>query len=165
MRVMGIDPGLQATGYGIVEDGDQGYRAVGWGTIKTVSSKSLSSRLAVIYHGLQEAIGKYYPDEVAVEDLFFANNVKSAIRLGEARGVTILAASNLNLKVTEYTPLEVKQAVVGYGRATKEQVKSMVVVLLAIVEDVVEDHSADALALGICHLNTMVLRHKLPSIT
>lgn len=161
MRVMGIDPGLQATGYGVVEDRDDGYRAVTWGTIKTGRGRSLSSRLASIYQGLQEAIRMYNPTEVSVEDLFFAKNVKSAIRLGEARGVTILAASNLNLRVTEYTPLEVKQAVVGYGRASKEQVNSMVVALLAIKERIFEDHAADALALGICHLNSLSLRQKL----
>lgn len=161
---MGIDPGLQATGYGVVEEGNDGYLVLGWGTIKTESSHSLTSRLAMIYQNLQQVIQTYNPGEISIEDLFFAKNVKSAIRLGEARGVAILAASTLSLKVVEYTPLEVKQAVVGYGRASKEQVKSMVVALLAIRERILGDHASDALALCICHLNTMKLRTRLPVI-
>ncbi len=121
MRVMGIDPGSNCTGYGIVEETNGDLKVVHWGSVKTRPRQSFPEKLKFIYDELIATSREFNPDEVAVEDMFYATNVKSALKLGQTRGVAILSAVNEGKPVAEYSPLEVKQSVVGYGRAEKEQ--------------------------------------------
>lgn len=153
MRILGIDPGSNKTGYGIVEQ--QGSRLVHIdnGCIVTGAKNPLHLRLKEIYSGLQEAINRYNPDAVSIEDIFFSQNASSALKLGQARGAAILSAVNADKEVFEYTPMQVKLAVVGYGRASKDQVQKMTKVLLNLPE-VAQADAADALAVAICHLNS-----------
>ncbi|MFH1784441.1 MAG: crossover junction endodeoxyribonuclease RuvC [bacterium] len=160
MRVLGIDPGTAITGWGIVDVEDKKGKssdkltARGYGCIKTESSMIFSRRLSIIYKELKELIKEYKPDVVAIEELFFAKNVKTALKVGHARGVVILAAVNANLDVAEYTPLQVKQALTGYGRADKQQIQRMVKTLLWLKEIPKPDDVADALAVAVCHINS-----------
>jgi len=153
MRVLGIDPGSICTGYGIVEESAGKLRVVHWGSVHNNSKKDFPSRLKNIYDELVAVIREFSPDSVAVEDMFFSNNARSALKLGQTRGVAILSAVNENLTVTEYSPLEVKQSVVGYGRADKEQVRDMVTRLLNLKEKPEPFDASDALAVAICHLH------------
>lgn len=153
MRVMGIDPGSNCTGYGIVEEVKGQLRGVHWGGIRSPARQAFPKRLKLIYNELVRVIHDFAPDVVAVEDLFFANNAKSALKLGQTRGATLLAAVNEDLPVAEYSPLEVKQAVVGYGRADKVQVRDMVSALLALKEKPEPFDASDALAVAICHIH------------
>ena len=152
LKVLGIDPGSYVTGYGIVEKQKSQLHHIGHGEIKTSRMTSRSSCLTSIYHRLLEVIEKTAPDVAAIEDIFYGKNVKSLIRQGEVRGVAILAASQRNLPIYEYSPLEVKKAVVGYGRAEKIQVQNMVKAILNLSEIPPSD-AADALAVAICHSN------------
>ena len=161
MRVMGIDPGSNCTGYGIVEEIQGNLQVVHWGSVKTKPRQPFPDRLKLIYDELILVIQKFNPDEVAIEDLFFANNAKSALKLGQTRGVTILAAVNENKPVAEYSPLEVKQSVVGYGRAEKEQVQDMVTTLLKLKEKPEPLDASDALAVAICHLHAASVNTRL----
>jgi crossover junction endodeoxyribonuclease RuvC len=151
---LGIDPGSLHTGYGVVKFENQRFVAVDYGTIKIPGNLSLPDRLRLIYRELEAVIFRTNPIGAAVEDVFFARNAKSALQLGQARGAAILAAVNAGIPVFSYSALEVKQAVVGYGKATKEQVIAMVKRLLAIREEL-DHHASDAIALAICHLNSM----------
>jgi crossover junction endodeoxyribonuclease RuvC len=147
---MGVDPGLAATGFGLIEMGSGGtilYR--GSGVIRAPSTLSFPQRIQRIYRRLAEEIKNYTPHLMAVEQPFFAKNVKSAMLLGQARGLAILAAAEAGVEVHEYSPLEVKQAVVGYGRAAKEQVQAMISSLLQVPQNLKAD-AADALAVAIC---------------
>ncbi len=152
--VLGIDPGTAITGYGLVwgESGD--LRLVDYGVITTPSDKSQPQRLQEIYRQLTALIQERQPAEAAVEKLFFSRNVRTALSVGQARGVVLLAIANAGIAVHEYTPLEVKQAVVGYGRATKEQVQEMVKVLLGLDTVPQPDDAADAIAVAICHIHS-----------
>ena len=161
MRVMGIDPGSNCTGYGIVEEIQGNLQVVHWGSVKNKPSTSFPDRLKAIYDELVLTIQKFNPHEVAVEDLFFASNAKSALKLGQTRGAILLAATNENKPIAEYTPLEVKQAVVGYGRAEKEQVQDMVTALLKLKEKPEPFDSSDALAIAICHLHAASANERL----
>ncbi len=153
MKVLGIDPGTLITGYGIVESADGGRLVrVCEGEIVTAQGSPLSERLLVISKRLAEIVDKYRPDTVSVESLFYAKNVKSAILLGHARGVAFLSAAAFGIPVAEYSPAKIKQAVVGYGGATKGQVQKMVKFLLKTGEDPKPD-AADALAAAICHIH------------
>lgn len=154
MRVMGIDPGSNCTGYGIIEESRGALRVVHWGVIRNSPRQPFPDRLKRIYDGLTSVIDEFAPDTVAVEDLFFANNAKSALKLGQTRGVTLLAAVNSNKAVAEYSPLEVKLSVVGYGRADKTQVRDMVMTLLRLKEAPEPLDATDALAVAICHAHT-----------
>ncbi|MFQ5449251.1 MAG: crossover junction endodeoxyribonuclease RuvC [Nitrospinaceae bacterium] len=154
MRVMGIDPGSNITGYGIVEERDDRLWALHWGSVRNNPKQPFPDRLKLIYNDLIKVIRQFSPDVVAVEDLFFAKNVKSALKLGQTRGATLLAAVNENKAVAEYSPLEVKQSVVGYGRADKIQVQDMVTVLLKLQTKPQPFDAADALAIAICHIHT-----------
>ena len=154
MRVMGIDPGSICTGYGIVDESKGQLHAVHWGSIRNQPRKNFSERLKRIYDGLQEVIKEFSPDAVAVEDLFFAVNAKSALKLGQTRGVILLAVVNEEKNLAEYSPLEVKQSVVGYGRADKVQVCSMVSRLLNLKKNPEPFDASDALAIAICHIHT-----------
>lgn len=152
-RVIGIDPGSRITGFGIVEKKDRRLRHVDNGCLSAPRTDSLPSRLAQIYEALLKTIDAYRPDAFAVEQAFFHKNVASAMKLGESRGIAILAAVQKGLPIYEYAPRAIKQAVVGYGDASKEQIQKMVVRLLGLKEAAAEDAS-DALAVAICHLNT-----------
>ncbi len=157
MRVLGIDPGSRITGYAIVEK--QGSRLVHLdnGPIFTDKAPDFPGRLKMIFEGIAQVISEYSPDSVAVEDIFFSINVRSALKLGQARGAAIAAAVNAGLPVYEYSALQVKKAVVGEGKAAKEQVQRMVKVLLGLPE-VAQADASDALAVAICHINSFALR-------
>jgi crossover junction endodeoxyribonuclease RuvC len=152
MLILGIDPGIATTGCGIVEERDSSLVARYYGVVLTESKWCMPDRLQKVYSEITQLIGEYRPDAVAVEELFFCNNAKSAIAVGQARGVALLAAVNTGLPVYEYTPLQVKQALTGYGRADKDQVGKMVKTLLGLKEIPRPDDAADALAIAICHL-------------
>ncbi len=154
MRVLGVDPGTAITGYGLVESLDDQLRLITYGTITTPAGQPLAERLATLYRELSQVIQDTRPTAVAVEELFFQKNVRTALAVGQARGVVLLAAAHARLPVHEYTPLQVKDAVVGYGRATKEQVQEMVRMLLKLDEVPRPDDAADAVAIAICHCHS-----------
>jgi len=152
MIIMGIDPGLAKAGWGIIKAGDDSSISIlKYGCISTSNTSSFSERLAVLYNKFIDIIKEYKPEEVAVEELFFAKNSKTAIDVAQARGAIILAMNHSNIRVSEYTPLQIKQAVVGYGRAEKNQVQFMVRSLLKLKQIPKPDHASDALAAAICH--------------
>jgi crossover junction endodeoxyribonuclease RuvC len=155
MRVLGVDCGTEYTGYGVVDlylDGR--LTCIVCGAIKVSPRDPMPERLATIFDRLCAIIAEHRPDRVAIEDVFYAVNVKSALKLGQVRGVAMLAASSAGLQVAEYSPLSIKSAVVGYGRAEKQQVQHMVTRLLNLAEVPEPPDAADALAIAICHLNT-----------
>src|SRR5712671_4778332 len=155
MRVLGIDCGTEYTGYGVVELGHDGVLiCLTCGAIKLSTRDAMASRLATIFEGLSGIITQQRPDNVAIEDVFYALNVKSALKLGQVRGVAMLAASTAGLEVAEYSPLTIKSSVVGYGRAEKQQVQHMVTRLLGLAEPPQPMDASDALAIAICHLHT-----------
>ena len=155
MRVLGIDCGTEYTGYGVVELEDSGRLAcLISGAIKLSAREPLPRRLSRISDRLAEIIHDHQPDNVAIEEVFYALNVKSALKLGQVRGVAMLAAASAGLEVAEYSPLSIKSAVVGYGRAEKHQVQQMVRQLLQLEEIPEPADAADALAIAICHLHT-----------
>lgn len=151
MLIMGIDPGLAIVGYGIVEKKRDRFEAVAYNCIRTKAVDDLCKRLSETYAQTLAVILRYKPEVVAVEDLYFNTNAKSAFMVGQARGVILLAASHARIPVVSYTPLQVKQAIAGYGRAEKEQVQYMVKTILNLQEKPRPDDVADALALAICH--------------
>jgi len=157
MRVLGVDCGTEYTGFGVVElCPDETLVCLTCGAIKLSPREPLPRRLATIFERLGVVIQEHQPDNVAIEDVFYALNVKSALKLGQVRGVAMLAASSAGLEVTEYSPLSIKCAVVGYGRAEKPQVQHMVTRLLNLAEIPEPPDAADALAIAICHLHTSV---------
>lgn len=161
MRVLGIDCGTECTGYGLVElNGDDQLQSIDFGAIKLPRQVSLPARLATIFDQLCRLILEHHPDRVAIEDVFYAVNVKSALKLGQVRGVAMLAASSHRLEVSEYAPLTIKSAVVGYGKAEKEQVQLMVARLLHLEEIPEPADAADALAIAICDLHTRITEHR-----
>ncbi|MGM0602348.1 MAG: crossover junction endodeoxyribonuclease RuvC [Bacillota bacterium] len=151
MLILGVDPGLATIGFSIVEKEGNKFNVLEYGVIKTSPDKTDVERLKIIYRNMKELINEYKPDQMAVEELFFNKNVKTAIVVGQARGVILLAGAESSITVAEYTPLQVKQAVVGYGRADKNQVQQMVKNLLNLSEIPRPDDAADALAIAICH--------------
>jgi len=153
LRVLGIDPGIHITGYGVIEKQKSGLKYVMHGEIRMAKGLPLSSRLSMIYDNLLEVIDQSSPDAIVVEDVFYGKNIKSLIRQGETRGVVILAGSHKRIPVYEYTPLEVKKAVVGYGRAEKSQIQNMTKAILHL-SDLPPADAADALAIAICHINS-----------
>ena len=153
IRVLGIDPGSRTTGYGVVEMRGNRLAHVAHGAISGGRDDALGPRLAAIYRGLREVLETYRPQEMSVEGIFHARNAQSALKLGHARGVVLLTAELTEVPVAEYTPMQVKSAVVGYGRADKRQVQDMVRRLLTLPE-VVGTDASDALAVAICHLQT-----------
>lgn len=154
MRILGIDPGYAILGYGIIDVKGNRFSVVDYGSILTDASMDMPSRLQALYGGLKEIIYKYKPDEASIEELFFNNNAKTAILVGEARGVAVLACADGNLNIGEYTPLQIKQALVGYGRADKKQVQYMVKTMLHLEAVPKPDDTADALAAAICHAHS-----------
>ena len=157
MIILGIDPGSRITGYGIIRKEGNRLVHIDNGAIFTDTAADFPGRLKRIFDGLAAVIVRYSPDEVAIEDIFFANNVQSALKLGQARGAAIVAAVNAGLSVSEYSALQVKQAVVGHGKAAKEQVQHMVKVLLGLKE-IPQADASDALAVAICHANSSALK-------
>lgn len=155
-RILGIDPGSRTTGYGIIDKNGSHIGFVACGTIRTTSGWKLSDRLLEIFDGLMQVIDQHQPDVAAVEDMFVAHNPRSALKLGHARGVAVLAAVKSGVMVHDYSPRAVKQAVAGYGQAEKEQVQHMVCALLELSSSPSSDAS-DALAVAICHANQMVV--------
>lgn len=153
MRVIGIDPGSTVTGYGIVEYNGGVLRHIDNGGIRPKSGMILSDRLREIFSSLETLIKEHRPDAIVIENVFVAKNVKSALMLGHARGVALLAASNARVEIAEYTPMTVKKSVVGTGSATKDQVQQMVRAILKLPETAMEDAS-DALAAAICHCHS-----------
>lgn len=153
MRVLGIDPGSAVTGYGIVDTDGQAIRHVDNGAIRPDSNFALPKKLEHIYKELRALIEKYAPDVTAIENVFVAKNVRTSLMLGHARGAAMLAASQSGIEIAEYNPTAVKLAVVGQGRADKNQIQQMVRVILRLPEIAIEDAS-DALAAAICHCNT-----------
>ncbi len=154
MRVLGIDPGTAITGYGVVEEETGNVRALTFGAIRTPSDRPLAVRLQLIYRGVQQLTREWQPNVAAVEELFFGSNVRTALSVGQARGVVLLALADAGLEVIEYTPLVVKQAITGYGGADKAQMQEMVRLLLGLAESPYPDDAADALAVAICHLHS-----------
>lgn len=160
MLVLGLDPGVAITGYGLVSRIGNHLEAVDYGVVRTPVGQPLPERLLTIHGELRRLFASHSPDAVAVEQLFFCNNARTAMAVGQARGVVLLAVAGAGLAVAEYTPLQVKQAVVGYGRADKRQVQEMVRVLLALRDLPRPDDAADALAIAICHAHTCRLRQE-----
>ncbi len=155
MQVIGIDPGIATTGYGLVQEAQDGsLRLVTYGVIETPSGTPLPERLLLLHSQLSEILLLHHPASGAVEKLFFQRNVRTAMTVGQARGVALLALAQAGLPAAEYTPLEVKQAVVGYGAADKNQVQQMVRALLGLAEIPKPDDAADALAVAICHAHS-----------
>jgi crossover junction endodeoxyribonuclease RuvC len=155
VRIFGIDPGSERTGYGCVETDGRRHRLVVCGAIAVPPVDPFPLRLARIHHELVALLASCRPDAVAIENLFHAANVRSALKLGHARGVAMLAAVETGCPVIEYTPAEIKRAVVGYGRADKHQVQQMIKLLLALDRPPSPHDAADALAVAICHLHSM----------
>jgi crossover junction endodeoxyribonuclease RuvC len=153
--VLGIDPGTATTGYGLVRERmDGSLESISYGTIQTPAGVAAHQRLSMLFHQMNEIILLHHPDSCAVEKLFFQRNISTAIAVGQARGVLMLAISEAGLEMAEYTPNEIKQAVAGYGSAGKKQVQEMVRVLLELPEIPQPNDAADALAIAITHLNT-----------
>ena len=151
MYILGIDPGLATVGWGIIESVKGRIRPVAYGAITTPAHTDIESRLLIIQNDIEALINKYKPEEMAIEELFFNTNITTGIAVAEARGVILCTAHKLGVKISEYTPLQVKQAVVGYGKAEKHQVISMVTTLLKLPKPQKPDDTADALAIAICH--------------
>jgi crossover junction endodeoxyribonuclease RuvC len=161
VRVLGIDPGSETTGWGVVEGRGHSYGLVEFGVVKLSTSASFSSRLLKICRGLEEVIDKLKPDACAIEEAFYAVNPKVILKLGQVRGVALLVAESAGLEIGEYSPRLVKQTVAGYGNADKRQVQEMVKVLLSL-RAVPEPHdAADALAVAICHFHHAGVRERL----
>lgn len=154
MIILGIDPGVATVGIGVIEYSGNRFRVLRCGVITTDKDLSLPDRLKIIYEETTQVIEEFHPDVVSIEELFFNNNVTTAIMVAQGRGVSILSAINAGLPVYEYTPLQVKQAVTGYGRAQKAQVQHMVKTLLGLRAIPRPDDAADALAIAICHAHS-----------
>ena len=163
IRTIGVDPGSRFTGFGIVEGDGYNLKHIHHGTLRLPSSRPLAERLKIIFEQLKDSIGTYSPEFMAIEEVFFAKNVKSALTLGQARGAVILAGACTGLSIHEYSALRIKQSVAGYGRAAKEQVAGMVQRLFRIDSEL-EPDAADALAVAVCHISTWSsnLRWKVP---
>lgn len=151
MRILGIDPGYAILGYGIIDMKGNHFSVCSYGAITTDASMAMPDRLKHLYTKIMEIIQEYEPDTASIEELFFNTNTKTAILVGQARGVAILACANSGLEINEYTPLQIKQGLIGYGRAEKKQIQTMVKTILNLKETPKPDDTADALAAAICH--------------
>lgn len=154
MIILGIDPGYAIVGWGVVEYNGSKFKTLGYGAIETPAHTPTEDRLLMIYQGLEQIIKKYHPEQMAVEELFFNTNITTGIKVAEARGVILMCAKKLGVSVFEYTPLQVKQAVAGYGRAEKKQVITMVTMMLGLQAPPKPDDTADALAIAVCHAHS-----------
>ncbi|XEC93161.1 crossover junction endodeoxyribonuclease RuvC [Paenibacillus tarimensis] len=165
MRVLGIDPGIAITGFGFIDKVGHKLVPVQYGSIDTLAHTPQETRLLQVYEAAVSLLDKYKPDAIAVEKLFFNRNVTTAFAVGQARGVIILAAAQRGIPVAEYTPLQVKQAVVGYGKAEKRQVQEMVKLFLKLTSVPKPDDVADALAIAICYAHSAVLQQKINEVS
>jgi crossover junction endodeoxyribonuclease RuvC len=161
MRILGIDPSLTATGYGIIDFDQSGFKSLKHGVIRPSSRLSFPERITWIKNKIDEIMQSYAPDEVAIENLFYARNVKTAIILGQVRGAVIVAVTSSHCPIFEYSALEIKKAVTGYGQADKNQVKHMVVNLLHLEDGSIPDDASDALAAAFCHMNCRSFQQKI----
>ncbi len=164
MKILGVDPGSQITGFGIIQSQGSRIIHIDNGGIFTKSQDSFPQKLSTLFLGVTELVEKYKPDVVAIENIFYAKNIRSSFQLGHARGALIVALANQGLPIFEYTPLTVKQALVGYGRASKEQIQQMVKHLLRLPETTYFDAS-DALAVAICHSHSIGLENKIRKVS
>jgi len=164
VRVLGIDPGIARMGFGFIDKTGHKLAPVQYGCIETAAGTSQEIRLKQIYEASCELLERYKPDTVAVEKLFFSKNVTNAFSVGQARGVFMLAAAQRGLRIAEYTPMQVKQAVVGYGGAEKKQIQEMVKMLLKLAAIPKPDDVADALAVAICHAHSLVLNERMNGV-
>ena len=161
MRVLGIDPSIQSTGFGIIEFSDNTYTVIGSGVIKPSRKKLFHHKINEIKSQLEDIIKTYEPEEVAIENPFYAQNIKTAIALGQVRGAALVAVASHDCSLHEYSPLEIKKAVTGYGQADKNQVRTMVKTLLNIKDKKLETDASDALAAAFCHLNARLFQQKI----
>jgi crossover junction endodeoxyribonuclease RuvC len=161
MRVLGIDPSIQSTGFGIIEYSNNTYTIINCGVIKPSRRKLFHHKINEIKSRLDELIAEFEPDEVAIENPFYAQNIKTALTLGQVRGATLVAVASHNCSLYEYSPLEIKKAVTGYGQADKNQVRMMVQTLLKVKDKILETDASDALATAYCHLNSRIFQQKI----
>ena len=154
MRILGIDPGFAIVGWGVVDYEGSRIKVVAYGSIQTPAGEKLEARLKTIYNELSAIIDKFKPQAMAVEELFFNTNITTGIKVAQARGVILLCAEQKGIEIAEYTPLQVKQSVTGYGRADKNQVITMVTMLLGLSKPPKPDDTADALAIAVCHAHS-----------
>jgi crossover junction endodeoxyribonuclease RuvC len=161
MKVLGIDPGSETLGWGVVEGSGLKYSLINFGTVKSSPKESFSKRLLKISEGVEAVIKQYQPDVLSVEEAFYANNVKVALKLGQVRGVVLLSGEKNGLEISEYSPRLIKQTVVGYGNAEKHQVQEMVRLLLRMKEIPQPHDAADALAIAICHFHHAGMQNKI----
>ncbi|HHX23144.1 MAG: crossover junction endodeoxyribonuclease RuvC [Tepidanaerobacteraceae bacterium] len=159
MLIMGIDPGIAISGYGVIAGKANDCSVIDYGVIRTASELEMPRRLKIIHQSYVELIKEYKPDVVAIEELFFNKNAKTIISVGQARGAAILAAALSNIEVFEYTPLQVKQSVVGYGRADKLQIQQMIKIIFNLDKLPKPDDAADALAVALCHMSSYKLEN------
>lgn len=152
--ILGIDPGTAITGYGVVSEAEGGPRALAYGVIRTPAKQELALRLVTIYAEINTLLDKHQPDAVAVEEVFFSKNARTALSVGHARGVVLLAVAQRDIPLFHYKPTQVKQAVTGYGGADKRQIQEMMKMLLGLDDIPRPDDAADALAIALCHLNS-----------
>ena len=161
MRILGIDPGYATIGYGIVDKTPQGLKVVDYGVIETPKSESIPVRLAILSDAMTSIIKKYMPDAISVEELFFNTNITTGIKVAQARGVILLCAIKECGRLYEYTPLQIKQALTGNGRADKKQMQYMVKAYLGLKEEPKPDDAADALAVALCHAHTSIYNQRI----
>jgi crossover junction endodeoxyribonuclease RuvC len=155
MKILGIDPGLAKVGYGIIDYSEKECKSLDYGVIKTASNESLGRRLEKIFAAIKKLVEQFQPEAVALEQIFFAANLKTAVQVAQARGVIILATNQIGLSLHEYTPLQIKLAITGYGRAEKERMQKMVRGILHLADARIPDDAADALAAAICHAHSL----------
>lgn len=160
MIILGIDPGVASTGWGVIEKNKNQPRLIDFGVIKTSAKLDLTARLEIIHKDLKKIIKKFKPQKIAVEQLFFCKNIKTALMVSQARGVILLTTMEAKTPLAEFTPLQIKQAITGYGRADKQQIQKMVKVILNMKEIPRPDDAADALATAICCANSVKLAKK-----
>jgi len=161
MRVLGIDPSLKSTGYGLIEYTGQEYSVLAYGTIKPPRDKLFHHKINEIKNKIEEIIDTYKPEEVAIENTFYAQNIRTALTLGQVRGAALIAIASRDRPLFEYSPLEIKKAVTGYGQADKNQVSIMIKTLLKIEDDHMETDASDALGTAFCHLNSRLFQQKI----
>ena len=159
MIILGIDPGLATLGYGVIEAEGGKYRLIQFGTVSTSAGQSMPVRLRAIYQGVSQLMEIYQPDDVAFEELFFSKNITTGMAVSAARGVALVAVANRTENLYEYTPMQIKQAVTGYGGADKHQVQHMVKLLLHMDDIARPDDAADGLAVALTHANSLQARH------
>ncbi len=164
MRVLGLDPGIAITGFAVINETKTGNIPLVYGCIRTHSSTAHAQRLQIIYEDIKRVIKKYQPEVAAIEKLFFNRNVTNALKVGEARGVVLLALANSDIEIFEYTPLQVKQALVGYGRADKKQIQYMIRAEFKLAEAPKPDDVADACAVALTHLRSRRLNQMMKGL-